>query len=51
MIMSRTDGGMMGFLNPMKLMENKQKHKASIQEDEEWDDLEDKLDNLDEDED
>ncbi len=49
--MSRTDGGMMGFLNPLKLKEKKQKLKASIQEDDEWDDLEEKLENLDEDDD
>ena len=27
MVMSRTDGGMMGFLNPMKLKEQKSKMK------------------------
>jgi hypothetical protein len=30
MIMSRTDGGMMGFLNPLKLKEGKKNNSKSI---------------------
>lgn len=38
--MSRTDGGMMGFLNPLKLKENKIKSKPNNNNKrDDWDDL------------
>jgi len=49
MIMSRTDGGMMGFLNPLTIKEKKNKLKASMKEKDEWDELGERLENLDED--
>jgi hypothetical protein len=39
MIMSRTDGGIMGFLNPLKLKEKKKKFKESMKVKDEWDEL------------